>query len=209
MQKKKRFITIGAVIFLSMSICACTKQKEFDAKTYVQASLDACYHGKFADYADLMGISEEDAKNQFEEDFDERVRQQFDDSDPITEEGIAAYTGKMKKIKALAKYEVQDVEKAEDGSYTVSVKVDPSDVFQTLGECSVIVSSEKIQQGLDGNDPEVFASVLTESIQKSIDQNSYGEPVIVKVIVKKDHVGAYGLDESEMNKLETTMFPDE
>lgn len=56
MQKKKRFITIGAVIFLSMSICACTKKKEFDAKTYVQASLDACYHGKFADYADLMGF---------------------------------------------------------------------------------------------------------------------------------------------------------
>lgn len=210
MQKKKRFITIGAVILLIiMSVCACAKQKEFDAKTYVQSSLDACYHGEFADYADLMGISEEDAKNQFEEDFDEKIRQQFDDSDPITEEGIAAYAGKMKEIKALAKYEVQDAEKAEDGSYTVSVKVEPSNVFQTLEESSVTVSNEKIQQGLDGTDPEVFASVLTESIQKSIDQNSYGEPVIVKVTVKKDHVGSYGLDASEMNKLETAMFPDE
>lgn len=192
-----------------MGVCACTKQEDFDAKTYVQGSLDACYHGEFADYADLLGISEEDAKNQFEEDFDEQIRQQFDGSDPITEEGIDAYTEKMKEIKTLAKYEVQDAEKAEDGSYTVSVKVEPSNVFQTLEESSVDVSNEKIQQGLDGNDPEVFASVLTESIQKSIDQNFYGEPVIVKVTVKKDHVGSYGLDASEMNKLETAMFPDE
>lgn len=209
MQKKKQFIAIGEAILLCMGVCACAKQEDFDAKTYVQSALDACYHGEFTDYADMLGISEEDAKKQMEEDFDEQIRQQFDASDPITEEGIAAYAEKMKEIKALAKYEVQDVEKAEDGSYTVSVKVEPSDVFQTLEESSVAVSSEKIQQGLDENDPVVFASVLTESIQKSIDQNSYGDPVIVKVTVKKDYVGSYGLDESEMNKLEAAMFPNE
>lgn len=54
--------------------------------------------------------------------------------------------------------------KEEDGVYTVSVQVEPSNVFQTLQQSSTEVSNEKIKQGLDGNDPEVFAAVLTESV---------------------------------------------
>ena len=55
------------------------------------------------------------------------------------------------------------------------------------------VSNEKIKQGLDGNNPEVFASVLTESVQKSLEKNSYGKAVTVKVSVEKDTSGKYGL----------------
>ena len=61
--------------------------------------------------------------------------------------------------------------KEEDGVYTVSVQVEPSNVFQTLQQSSTEVSNEKIKQGLDGNDPEVFAAVLTESVQKSLEKN--------------------------------------
>ena len=62
----------------------------------------------------------------------ESIRQQFTSSDNITEEEIVAYTEKMAEVKKLAKYKVQDEKKDEDGNYTVSVKVEPSDVFQTL-----------------------------------------------------------------------------
>ena len=65
--------------------------------------------------------------------------------------------------------------KEEDGVYTVSVQVEPSNVFQTLQQSSTEVSNEKIKQGLDENDPEVFAAVLTESVQKSLEKNSYGK----------------------------------
>jgi YesN/AraC family two-component response regulator len=51
--------------------------------------------------------------------------------------------------------------KEEDGVYTVSVQVEPSNVFQTLQQSSTEVSNEKIKQGLDGNDPEVFATLVT------------------------------------------------
>ena len=53
----------------------------------------------------------------------------------------------------------------EDGVYTVSVQVEPSNVFQTLQQSSTEVSNEKIKQGLDGIDPVVFAAVLSESVQ--------------------------------------------
>ncbi|MCU6693761.1 hypothetical protein OCV71_10060 [Hoministercoradaptatus ammoniilyticus] len=148
-------------------------------------------------------------KKQVEEDFNESIRQQFASSDNITEEEVAAYTEKMAEVKKLAKYKVQDEKKDEDGNYTVSVKVEPSDVFQTLQQSSAEVSKEKIAQGMKETDPGVFASVLTESVQKSLEKNKYGKAVTVKVSVEKDNSGKYALSDTEMSKLEAAMFPTE
>lgn len=209
MVKEKKMASIVIVSLLFVLLCACSKQPDFDAKSYVKSSLDAEYHREYADYANLMEISEKDAKKQIEEDFNESIRQQFASSDNITEEEITAYTEKMAEVKKLAKYKVQDEKKDEDGNYTVSVKVEPSDVFQTLQQSSAEVSKEKSAQGMKETDPGVFASVLTESVQKSIDKNSYGDPVTVTVKVEKNHSGTYELSETERSKLETVMFPTE
>lgn len=200
---------VGIVMLIIISLTACSSPKDFNAKSYVQSSLDAEYHREYTDYANLMEISEEDVKKQVVEDFNESIRQQFASSDNITEEEIAAYTEKMAEVKKLAKYKVQDEKKDEDGNYTISVKVEPSDVFQTLQQSSAEVSKEKIAQGMKETDPGVFASVLTESVQKSIDKNSYGDPVTVTVKVEKNHSRTYELSETERSKLETAMFPTE
>ena len=206
--KRKFILIIGIEICLIFSIVACSKQTDFEAKSYVQSFLDAYYHGDYKDYADLLETSEKDAKKEIEEDFNESIQQQFDDSDNITDKGIADYAKKLVEVKKLAKYKVQDV-KEEDGVYTVSVQVEPSNVFQTLQQSSAEVSKEKIAHGMKETDPGVFASVLTESVQKSIDKNSYGEPVKVTVKVEKKHSGTYELSETERSKLETAMFPTE
>ena len=195
------------IAMCAVILSACSKQPDFDAKSYVQSSLDAYYHGDYKDYANLLEISEKDAKKEIEEDFNESIQQQFDDSDNITDKGIADYAKKLVEVKKLAKYKVRDEKKDEDGNYTVSVKVEPSDVFQTLQQSSAEVSKEKIAQGMKETDPGVFASVLTESVQKSIDKNSYGAPVTVTVKVEKNHSGTYELSETERSKLETAMFP--
>ena len=197
------------IAMCAVILSACSKQPDFDAKSYVQSSLDAYYHGEYKDYANLLELSEKDAKKEIEEDFNESIQQQFNDSDNITDKGIADYAEKLTEVKKLAKYKVQDEKKDEDGNYTVSVKVEPSDVFQTLQQSSAEVSKEKIAQGMKETDPGVFASVLTESVQKSIDKKSYGEPVSVTVKVEKNHSGTYELSETERSKLETAMFPTE
>ena len=209
MQKKNCVLCISIGIIVCILLSACSKQPDFDAKSYVQSSLDAYYHGEYKDYANLLEISEKDAKKEIEEDFNESIQQQFDYSDNITDKGIADYAKKLVEVKKLAKYKVQDEKKDEDGNYTVSVKVEPSDVFQTLQQSSAEVSKEKIVQGMKETDPGVFASVLTESVQKSIDKNSYGDPVTVTVKVEKNHSGTYELSETERSKLETAMFPTE
>ena len=197
------------IAMCAVILSACSKQPDFDAKFYVQSSLDAYYHGEYKDYANMLEISEKDAKKEIEEDFNESIQQQFDDSDNITDKGIADYAKKLVEVKKLAKYKVQDEKKDEDGVYTVSVQVEPSNVFQTLQQSSTEVSNEKIKQGLDGNDPEVFVAVLTESVQKSLEKNRYGKAVTVNVSVEKDNSGKYGLSDTEMSKLEAAMFPTE
>ncbi len=92
---------------------------------------------------------------------------------------------------------------------TSYIQREPSDVFQTLQQSSAEVSKEKIAHGMKETDPGVFASVLTESVQKSIDKNSYGAPVTVTVKVEKNHSRTYELSETERSKLETAMFPTE
>ena len=191
MKRLQKYIVIFGTAMLCVGFSACSKQSDFDAKSYVKSSLDAEYHREYTDYANLMEISEDVS------------------SDNITEEEIAAYTEKMAEVKKVAKYKVQDEKKDEDGNYTVSVKVEPSDVFQTLQQSSAEVSKEKIAQGMKETDPGVFASVLTESVQKSIDKNSYGDSVTVTVKVEKNHSGTYELSETERSKLETAMFPTE
>lgn len=206
MKKYKKIISIAVAVVMCFGLTACSKEKNFDAKGYVQSKMDAIYHGEYAAYAEFLDISEEEAKKQEEEDFQEIMSQQFSEEDGMTEEGIAAYTDKMHRAYKLAKYEVLEAKKTEDGNYTVKVKAEPADVFQTLEQSSREVSNEKIAQELDPAEPEMFASVLTESIQKSIDSNTYGEAVTVEVMVTKDDTGAYGLDEAEMNKLEDALF---
>lgn len=209
MKRLQKYIVIFGTAMLCVGFSACSKQSDFDAQSYVKSSLDAEYHREYADHANLMEISEEDVKKQVEENFNESIRQQFASSDNITEEEIAAYTEKMAEVKKLAKYKVQDEKKDEDGNYTVSVKVEPSDVFQTLQQSSAEVSKEKIAQGMKETDPGVFASVLTESVQKSLEKNKYGKAVTVKVSVEKDNSGKYALSDTEMSKLEAAMFPTE
>ena len=116
--------------------------------TKVVKKTDIC-HSHFRDWSDKWNKEDSDfiVVTRFWNN-NESIRQQFTSSDNITEEEIVAYTEKMAEVKKLAKYKVQDEKKDEDGNYTVSVKVEPSDVFQTLQQSSAEVSKEKIAHGM-------------------------------------------------------------
>ena len=71
--KDKKIFFISNILLVSLLVNACTKQPDFDSKSYVQSSLDAYYHGEYKDYANLLEISEKDAKKEIEEDFNENI----------------------------------------------------------------------------------------------------------------------------------------
>ena len=54
MQKKNCVLCISIGIIVCILLSACSRQPDFDAKSYVQSSLDAHYHGEYKDYANLL-----------------------------------------------------------------------------------------------------------------------------------------------------------
>ena len=189
MKNMKRWMAAALAVMLCLSLAAC-KGKDFDAKGYVKSVLDAHYHGEYKDYAKYLDISQE-------------VGAIID----LGDEGKARYKEMLVKVEKLAKYEVKDVKKQDNGNYVVTVEVEPSNIYQTLEQNSTSVTEEKVNQGLTPSDPAVFADILVESIQKSIDGNTYGDATTVQVNVTKDDNGAYGLEESEVQKLADALFP--
>ncbi len=206
MEDKPNLI-LAIVLIIVFILSGCSKEKDFDASGYVKASMDAIFHGEYAEYAKFLNTSEEKTKKNMEQQFEESIKQEFTDDYSISEEGLAQYIELMKQVGNLAKYEVKDEKKTHDEDYIVKVQLEPSDVYQTLEQSSTEVSNEKIEQGLAPAAPDVFAAVLTESVQKSIDKNTYGKAFTVEVKVTKDESGAYGLDEPEMDKLREALFP--
>lgn len=98
MKRLQKYIVIFGTAILCAGFSACSKQPDFNVQL-MSNLLDAEYHREYADYANLMEISEEDVKKQMEEEFNESIRQQFASSDNITEEEIVAYTEKMAEVK--------------------------------------------------------------------------------------------------------------
>ena len=207
MIKVSKIIRVSLVVILCISITSCSREKTFDAAGYVKSTLDAVYHKEYAEYAKIQGISEKEARKIFEQDFEERINLEFDGVDKISQEEIHKYAALKSKIDKLAKFDVLESEKTEDGDYTVKIQIEPSNIYQTLEQSAADVSNEKITQGIEETEPGVFAAVLTESLQRSIDGNEYGEKTIIEVIVTKKNTNSYILEESQMAKIREALFP--
>ena len=67
---------------LCAGFSVCSKQPDFDAKSYVQSSLEAVYHGTYADYANLMEISEEEIAT-----YTEKPHVHFKDGTALNQDG--------------------------------------------------------------------------------------------------------------------------
>lgn len=207
MIKVSKIIRVSLVVILCISITSCSREKTFDAAGYVKSTLDAVYHKEYAEYAKIQGISEKEARKIFEQDFEERINLEFDGVDKISQEEIQKYAALKSKIDKLAKFDVLESEKTEDGDYTVKIQIEPSNIYQTLEQSAADVSNEKITQGIEETEPGVFAAVLTESLQRSIDGNKYGEKTIIEVIVTKKNTNSYILEESQIAKIREALFP--
>ena len=207
MIKVSKIIRVSLVVILCISITSCSREKTFDAAGYVKSTLDAVYHKEYAEYSKIHGISEKEARKIIEQDFEERINLEFDGVDNISQEEIQKYVALKSKIDKLAKFDVLESEKTEDGDYTVKIQIEPSNIYQTLEQSATDVSNEKITQGIEETEPGVFAAVLTESLQRSIDGNKYGEKTIIEVIVTKENANSYIMEESQMAKISEALFP--
>lgn len=206
MKKMKRVLALGMAVLMCMGLTACGK--DFDAAGYTKAVLDANYHAQYDKYADYRGISESDAKKEVTDGMKEQITSAFEGMD-VTDAMMDKYIEAADKAYDLADFTVKDAEKQKDDSYVVTVVIKPSDVFANSSNYVNDIATEYANKNLDPTQPDVLMDILVESLNRAIKANSYGDETTLEVHVTADKDGAYGIEDSEMETLESTMFPGE
>ena len=187
--KMKKVLALMLTFIFVISATACGGATKFDAEAYVRGVMDANYKQKYDEYAKARGISEKDAKAEIEDTLDEQV-----DTELSGLEALGDFT---------------EEEKQEYKDMLVKIEVTPSDVYQTLEDNSTAVAQEMMDQGQDVSqaDASMFQDLLIQSMQKSIDGNTYGDTTTIEIAVTKDSDGQYGISDSDMEKISTALFP--
>lgn len=203
MKKMKRWFAAGLAVVMCLGLSACGK--DFDAAGYTKSVLDANYHAEYAEYAEFRDISEEDAEAEVVNAMDEQITSAFVGMN-VTDEDKAKYIEAADKVYALAKYEVGEAEKQDDGSFVVKVTVEAADAFQLSSGYIEEIAVEYANEGQDPSDTSVLVAILVESLERGIENNSYSEPTTVEVKVTQSGDNAYGIDQSEMDALEAALF---
>ena len=60
------------IAMCAVILSACSKQPDFDAKFYVQSSLDAYYHGEYKDYAVSVQVEPSNVFQTLQQSFTEK-----------------------------------------------------------------------------------------------------------------------------------------
>ena len=193
-------------VLMCMGLTAC--KKDFDAAGYTKAVLDANYHAKYEKYADYRGISESDAKKEVTDGMRTQIEDAFSGMD-VSDAMMKKYIKVADKAYDLADFTVKEAKKQDDDSYVVTVAVKPSDVFSKSSNYVNDIAEEYQNQGLDPTQPDVMMDILMESLNRAIKANKYGDETTLEVHVTQDKEGAYGIEDSEMQTIEATLFPGE
>ena len=117
---------------MALGLAACSSVTPEDAETYIQGLLDASYLGQYdPEYLELADITEEEAR---EEDYEwntaaeaEILREYL--AIQSTDASIQKSVDLIKEIYAHSKYSVTGASKLEDGSYAVTVSIQPMDIL--------------------------------------------------------------------------------
>lgn len=208
MKKMSRWLAAALAVVMCLGLAACGK--DFDAAGYTKSVLDANYHGEYKEYAKFRDISEKEAEKEVEDNRVDLVESELAEIGEVSDEIKSTYLEKTKEIEKLAKYEVKEAKKQDDDSFIVTVEVTPSEVYMILETQAEEVAQEMFDAGDDPSaDVDTFVELLFESIDRAIENNTYGEATTIEVKVTPDKDGAYGLADSEMEKLEEALFPGE
>lgn len=192
-------------VCLSICFAGCSKPEEFDAQGYVKAYLDAAYMGDYDSYETYAGFLDEDpAKLQdkwSEQEYEEVANALLKEYPGEELDNVSNIFSYLAEAKRLAKYEVLDVTKNEEG-YKVKVKVEPADVFEKWKEHldieTVKIQAEKVGYGIDES--------LAEFLRIAITENTYEEPREIEVQVIEDEKDVY-IEMSQMEALDYALFP--
>ena len=200
---------------MALGLAACGGITSDDAEAYIQGLLDASYLGQYnQEYLDLADITEEESRT---EDYEwntaaeaEILREYL--AIQSTDASIQQSVDLIKEIYAHSKYSVTGASKLEDGSYAVTVSIQPMDILiryqnQTdVNEIWMTVLAEHgvmDQAALDAMSDEeymaledIYAAAVLDGIQALVPEMGYGpeQSVVLQLQLEGDTYTLVGTD---------------
>ena len=207
---------------MALGLAACSSVTPEDAETYIQGLLDASYLGQYdPEYLELADITEEEAR---EEDYEwntaaeaEILREYL--AIQSTDASIQKSVDLIKEIYAHSKYSVTGASKLEDGSYAVTVSIQPMDILiryqnQTdVNEIWMTVLAEHgvmDQAALDAMSDEeymaledIYAAAVLDGIQALVPEMGYGpeQSVVLQLQLEGDTYTLVGTDWQHLDSM--------
>ena len=205
MKKMRKIIGLmAALVVLTAGISGCGQK--FDAAGYTKACMDAMYKGDFKEYAKLLNITEEEAKQEREGMAKEVVNSEFMADPYITDEQKTEYQNLILEAYSKVKYEVGEAKKSDDG-FEVTVTAEPAVIISTFMEGLEAKYTEAMQQGTV--DETQIYTITFAYFKECIDKVTYGEKTTTTVRVDKNSNNEWQISEDEMLKLEDVLLPSE
>lgn len=207
---------------MALGLAACSSVTPEDAETYIQGLLDASYLGQYdPEYLELADITEEEAR---EEDYEwntaaeaEILREYL--AIQSTDASIQKSVDLIKEIYSHSKYSVTGASKLEDGSYAVTVSIQPMDILiryqnQTdVNEIWMTVLAEHgvmDQAALDAMSGEeymvledAYAAAVLDGIRALLPEMGYGpeQSVVLQLQLEGDTYTLVGTDWQHLDSM--------
>ena len=207
---------------MALGLAACSSVTPEDAETYIQGLLDASYLGQYnQEYLDLADITEEESRT---EDYEwntaaeaEILREYL--AIQSTDASIQKSVDLIKEIYSHSKYSVTGASKLEDGSYAVTVSIQPMDILiryqnQTdVNEIWMTVLAEHgvmDQAALDAMSDEeymaledIYAAAVLDGIKALVPEMGYGpeQSVVLQLQLEGDTYTLVGTDWQHLDSM--------
>lgn len=205
MKKMKFAAVVLAFATAALSITGCGSK--FDAKTYVQGSLNATFKNEISDdFAKLTEGGKEAIEGQYNEAIETLVSTYETAGCPA--ELLEDYKVLTQDLLKACRYTVGDAVEGDNGNYTVTVTIEP--IILTSPE--IEAESEEFIANLmadatmdnDTMTTEVFKFIL-QRLQSLVSNPTYGDETTVDVQVVKTSNNLYEIPERDLEALTNAM----
>lgn len=192
---------------MALGLAACGGITSDDAEAYIQGLLDASYLGQYnQEYLDLADITEEESRT---EDYEwntaaeaEILRKYL--AIQSTDAAVQQSVDLVKEIYSHSRYSVTGASKLEDGSYAVTVSIQPMDIlirYQNQTDVNEIWMTVLAEHGvmdqatLDAMSDEeymaledIYAAAVLDGIQALVPEMGYGpeQSVVLQLQLEGD-----------------------
>lgn len=209
---------------MALGLAACGGITSDDAEAYIQGLLDASYLGQYnQEYLDLADITEEESRT---EDYEwntaaeaEILREYL--AIQSTDAAVQQSVDLVKEIYSHSRYSVTGASKLEDGSYAVTVSIQPMDIlirYQNQTDVNEIWMTVLAEHGvmdqatLDAMSDEeymaledIYAAAVLDGIQALVPEMGYGpeQSVVLQLQLEGD---TYTLVDTDWQHLDSMII---